>query len=97
MEFLRRLTGTGTLRPSSGGAIQVEYWLTIGRRKTGPSKGEVVGIGQVKADMWIFLAASAGQASFTLQDGVKCQVLLHHLTPTTAEIRVLPPFGALVA
>ncbi len=43
-----------------------------------------------------FSAARDGRAWLTLETGAIYEVELHHLTTTTAEFRVLPPFDSLL-
>lgn len=85
----------GLLRPSGGRGATAEYWLSIFRQTVGPNTGEFEGIGRVQADASVFLAAISGEASLTLDDGTVCQVRMHRLTPTTAQICLVPPFAAL--
>ncbi len=77
MEFLRRLTGTGMLRPPGMAAARAEYWLSVRRRKTGPKAGEVIISRQVQTDMAVLLGAREGRAWLTLETGVIYEVELH--------------------
>jgi hypothetical protein len=96
VEFLRRLTGKGMLRPPGMAAAKADYWLSVRRRKTGPKAGEVIISGQVATDMAALLGARDGRAWLTLETGAVYEVELHPLTTTTAEFRVLPPFNGLL-
>lgn len=94
MDLLRRLTGTGSLRPPGMKAAEAEYWLTIQRRTTGPDAGELVITGQVQTDMAALFGAG-GRAWLSLEDGATYEVRLHRLTTTVAEISIQPPFDGL--
>ncbi|MDF2621771.1 MAG: hypothetical protein K0S00_4430 [Xanthobacteraceae bacterium] len=84
------------LRPPGMAAAKAEYWISVRRRKTGPKAGEVIIGGQVETNMAALLSARDGRAWLTLETGAIYEVELHHLTTTTAEFRVLPPFDSLL-